>query len=94
VNEHLASKGFFELFEIYVEPEAWGLRIGEALLDSALHSVPVHTLGVNLWILVRNDRARNFYQRQDFELDGSSQVLAIGDRNLEEIRYDRTQPQG
>jgi ribosomal protein S18 acetylase RimI-like enzyme len=91
-DEDLASKGFFELFAINVEPEAWGLGIGKALLDSALQSVPVDAPGVSLWVLAGNDRARRFYQRQGFEHNETGRVQSIGGSELEEVRYIRVHP--
>jgi ribosomal protein S18 acetylase RimI-like enzyme len=93
-DDDLTATGFFELFAIYVMPETWGLGIGKALLDSALKSAPKDAPGVSLWVLAGNDRARRFYQRQGFQLDGTSRVLTIGDRDLEEVRYIRTPPEG
>lgn len=93
-DEDLASKRFFELFAIYVDPEAWAQGIGKALLASALQSVPGEAPGVSLWVLAGNDRARRFYQHNGFEHDGTSKVQSIGGRDLEEVRYLRSRMGG
>jgi RimJ/RimL family protein N-acetyltransferase len=57
------------LGHLYVHPEAWGRRIGTALLDT-VRAEPLDK--VALYVFLRNVRARRFYEAHSFRL------LALG----------------
>ena len=73
---------------IYLMPEAWSRGLGRALLNTA-----VGELGRNgfetgtLWVFRDNARARRFYERAGWALDGKAKSIEIGGVSLAEIRY-------
>lgn len=78
----------FELYALYVVPEAWATRTGEALLQAALAVVPEKT-DLAVWVLEGNPRGRGFYEHEGFVPDGASKVVEIGGQPLVELRYVR-----
>ena len=85
-----ASTHVGELFGLYVRPDAWNTGVGRRLHDvamSALASAGSHE--ATLWVLDRNRRARQFYERQGWRADG---IVKTDDRPgaiLTEVRYRR-----
>jgi ribosomal protein S18 acetylase RimI-like enzyme len=77
----------WELYAIYVVPDLWGQGWGQALAEAALDAVPAVASDVSLWVLADNDRARRFYERLGFAPDGQRQVIALGGRDVAEVRY-------
>ena len=67
-----------ELYAIYVRSASQGTGIAQALLDGALGDDPAF-----LWVLDRNARADAFYARNGFVVDGTTEVLAEFENNLE-----------
>jgi ribosomal protein S18 acetylase RimI-like enzyme len=64
-----ASSG--ELYGIYVTPEAWGTGAGRALLRAAVDELCAQGYDeAVLWVLADNPRARRFYEREGWSLDG------------------------
>lgn len=57
-----------ELYGIYLLPDHWSTGAGHALVEAC---------GVldSVWVLEGNDRARRFYEREGFALDGATKVL-------------------
>jgi ribosomal protein S18 acetylase RimI-like enzyme len=73
-----------ELYGIYVLPEAWGSGAGPALMRAALESLreggfPTATLRV----LEDNPRARRFYEREGWAVDGRREGVHLGVRTVE-----------
>lgn len=60
-----------EVYGLYLHPDCWGRGAGRHLLDSGLAQLPPAT-ETTLWVLGSNARARRFYERQGWELDGAS----------------------
>ncbi|HWX08502.1 MAG TPA: GNAT family N-acetyltransferase [Gaiellaceae bacterium] len=61
-----------ELYAIYVEPEAWGTAAGPALIQAGVGVL--RDCGFRdavLWVLEDNPRARRFYEREGWSLDGN-----------------------
>lgn len=58
-----------QLFSIYLDDAEHGSGAGQALLDAVLAEAPAF-----LWVAERNPRARAFYQRNGFRLDGGRHV--------------------
>lgn len=54
-----------EVSHLYVDPARQGQGIGTALLDHAKRLRPER---LELWVFQRNEGARRFYERHDFEL--------------------------
>lgn len=84
------SPGSWELYGIYLLPHQWGLGRGYRLLEKALGGIPASVTDVSLWVLVGNERARLFYERQGFTADGKELEDTIGGQKVVEVRYLRT----
>ena len=61
-----------EIAAIYVDPDAWRVGVGRALMDVALADLRADDWrSVTLWVLAENHPARDFYARFGFEPDGA-----------------------
>ena len=79
-----------ELYALYVRPAWWSTGTGRALMERVLaRTSAAGFLSISLWVLQDNRRARRFYERAGFALDGATNVL---DRLgcVTELRYRRT----
>lgn len=79
-----------EIYGFYVHPDAWSTGIGQQLHDGALAALG--TSGwtvVTLWVLTSNERARRFYSRHAWMLDGATKVVELDGVTLSEVRYKR-----
>lgn len=72
-----------ELSVLYVLAAHHGTGVGQALLEAAL----APGAPAQLWVLKRNPRARRFYERHGFALDGARYIDPH--LNLAEVRYVR-----
>ena len=64
-----------EVAAIYVEPDAWRTGAGSALLSAALQGLRDDGWhAVTLWGFAANARARTFYERFGFALDGREEL--------------------
>jgi len=75
-----------ELYVLYVEPSAWGHGLGRLLLshvESAL--LEDGFVEAILWVAEKNARARRFYERAGWSLDGARK----NDDGTGELRYRR-----
>ncbi len=79
-----AGKG--ELFAIYVLPEAWSSGAGSALMASALEALRSYS-SATLWVLEDNPRARRFYEREGWILDGGRREEEFLGVTVPEVRY-------
>jgi GNAT superfamily N-acetyltransferase len=78
-----------ELYALYLLPAWWSAGVGRALMTSALDSLRGDRYRrVILWVLADNARARRFYERAGFTLDGGTNVLT-GLGGVLEVRYTR-----
>ena len=60
-----------ELYAIYALPEAWGGGAGPVLMRAALGALRAEGFReAVLWVLEDNPRARRFYEREGWVLDG------------------------
>jgi GNAT superfamily N-acetyltransferase len=76
-----------ELFAIYALPEAWGSGAGPALMHAALDAMrDAGYRDAILWVVEDNPRARRFYEREGWHLDGRKEEEFLGVR-VSEIRY-------
>jgi GNAT superfamily N-acetyltransferase len=67
-----------ELYAIYTQPDRWGTGAGRALMAAALTQLTAERpRPVRLWVLEANHRARRFYERCGFVLDGSTGFFAL-----------------
>lgn len=82
--------GCGELMSLYVDPASLGRGVGRLLIGDARArlSARAFTEAV-LWVMVGNDRAARFYDRDGWLPDGSQRRLDIQGVAVEEIRYRR-----
>lgn len=77
-----------ELRSIYVVPEAWGTGVAQRLMESALDAMRERgATEATLWVVEANPRARRFYEREGWTLEGETRASQLGPR---EVRYRRT----
>ncbi|MEU0880828.1 GNAT family N-acetyltransferase [Lentzea sp. NPDC005914] len=79
-------EGAFELYAIYFLPSAWGSGLAEPLALAALGDAP----DTVVWVLEDNPRARRFYERLGFVVDGTKREEEFGSAVVQEIRYRRS----
>jgi GNAT superfamily N-acetyltransferase len=76
-----------ELRSIYVVPEAWGTGVAQRLMGSALDAMKERgATEATLWVVEANGRARRFYEREGWKLDGATRASELGPQ---EVRYRR-----
>jgi GNAT superfamily N-acetyltransferase len=76
-----------ELYAIYVDPHSWSNGVGRALIERAEQRLAREFDEATLWVLSDNPRARRFYERAGWHVDGASKVEhRLGVRS-EETRY-------
>lgn len=83
-----AERSTLEIYDIYLEPHAWGRGVARELMRTVLANVP-DGAAVTLWALDANDRARHFYRRSGFVPDGVERMEEFGGEYLKEIRHRR-----
>jgi ribosomal protein S18 acetylase RimI-like enzyme len=77
-----------ELYAIYVLPAAWGGGAGPALMAEGLERLRGSGFQeAVLWVLEDNPRARAFYQRSGWALDGQARAETFLDTFVGEVRY-------
>jgi len=79
-----------ELSAIYVDPHCWGQGLGRALHDQAIAILAEHCTYATLWVLATNARARRFYERAGWRVQGVEKTEQRGAATLEEVRYIRS----
>jgi GNAT superfamily N-acetyltransferase len=81
------ERGIGELYAIYVDPDDWSQGVGGALIEQAEQRLARDFDEATLWVLTENPRARRFYERAGWQVDGASKVEdRLGVRS-EETRY-------
>jgi ribosomal protein S18 acetylase RimI-like enzyme len=79
-----------EVFAIYLEPAVVGSGVGRALMDHALASLRARGCAdALLWVLEENARARAFYERGGWSLDGARKQTVRDGHARHELRYRR-----
>jgi GNAT superfamily N-acetyltransferase len=77
-----------ELGEIYALPEAWGKGVGHALMAACLAALRKRGYAdAILWVLADNPRARAFYEREGWALDGAEKTDEFLGVAVRELRY-------
>ena len=87
-----------EVYAIYLEEHVAGTGVGTALLRAAIESLAAQGwTHATLWVLDGNGRARRFYEREGWTLDGAAKSEPREDFVIDEVRYtlplQRTGPQ-
>ncbi|MGI8564688.1 MAG: GNAT family N-acetyltransferase [Candidatus Dormibacter sp.] len=86
-SRDVAERDHYELYAIYVLPQAWRSGAGSALLTAGLSGLTGQAERVGLWVLRDKLRALGFYERRSFETDGATKAISLGGRDLVELRY-------
>jgi RimJ/RimL family protein N-acetyltransferase len=77
-----------ELFAIYVLPRAWGTGAGTGLMHAGMDAMRARATGdAVLWVLEDNPRARRFYEREGWTLDGERKEDEYLGLRVAEVRY-------
>lgn len=76
-----------ELFAIYVLPKAWGSGAGPALMAAAKELLRASYRDATLYVLEDNPRARRFYEREGWALDGVAKADEFLGMTVPEVRY-------
>lgn len=72
------------LHRLYVRPSAWGDGVGAALHDDALAVLrAAGAEAASLWVLADNSRARGFYERRGWRLNGAERPVPSPPNPLE-----------
>ncbi len=80
--------GVGELYAIYVDPEAWGEGVGQALIRRAEEQLAGGGyLQATLWVLEDNPRAHRFYEAAGWARDGARKLDEHLDMLVPEVRY-------
>jgi GNAT superfamily N-acetyltransferase len=81
------ERGIGELYAIYVDPDDWSTGVGRALIERAEEQLRSEYAEVTLWVLEDNPRARRFYERARWSLDGGRKAEARWGVRAPEVRY-------
>ena len=81
------ERGIGELYAIYVDPEDWSTGAGRALIEHAEEQLRGEYAEVTLWVLEDNPRARRFYERAGWALDGGRKAESRWGVRAPEVRY-------
>ena len=81
------ERGIGELYAIYVDPEQWSTGAGRALIEQAEATLQTEYGEVTLWVLEDNPRARQFYERAGWSVDGGRKAEARWGVRAPEVRY-------
>jgi tRNA dimethylallyltransferase len=74
---------------LYVRPEAWGTGVADVLHDAALDRLAAEGAGsVRLWVLEENARARRFYEKHGWRVDGGERLVPFPPHPLD-VSYTR-----
>lgn len=87
-GESRETPGEGELYAIYALPESWGSGVGPALMAAALDALRDGGFAsASLWVLEDNPRARRFYEREGWTLDGGRREEQFLGAPVTEVRY-------
>jgi len=60
---------------LYVHPDEWGTGAADRLHDAAVEAIAAAHDQARLWVLEENRRARRFYERHGWVVNGESRVV-------------------
>lgn len=79
-----------ELYAIYVDPAHWGTGAGNELIAAGEEWLRAHGYDhATLWVLDDNPRARRFYQRAGWSVDGAARTSQHLGVDTPEVRYEK-----
>lgn len=77
-----------EVHMLYLHPDRVGEGLGQALLTRAFDELArCRCYWVVVWVLARNQRARQFYEKAGLRLDGARRWDPFGERSVPVVRY-------
>ena len=77
-----------ELYAIYLDPDMIGTGIGRDLLQAVVADLRrLRFIEATLWVLTANPRARRFYARAGWRLDGATKRAEAPGGVLDVVRY-------
>jgi ribosomal protein S18 acetylase RimI-like enzyme len=80
-------EGAGELYSINVDPDHWGSGAGKALIAEVHERLARdHDVAV-LWVVPANARARRFYEREGWLVDGAERTAEVLGVTVPEVRY-------
>jgi GNAT superfamily N-acetyltransferase len=79
--------GLGELYAIYVEPSEWSTGAGRVLIERAEEQLAREYRQATLWVLEDNPRARAFYERAGWSVDGARKAEPRWGVRAPEVRY-------
>lgn len=80
-----------EIYALYVAPARIGTGVGRALMEELVaRAARAGFTSLGLWVLAENHRARRFYERAGFGLDGGQTEWAVSGKTLQELRYSKS----
>lgn len=82
--------GIGELYAIYVEPSEWSTGAGRVLIERAEGQLASEYRQATLWVLEDNPRARAFYERAGWSVDGARKAEPRWGVRAPEVRYRKT----
>lgn len=88
-HEENAPDYLGEIYAIYFHPDYWGTSATHKGFEFCIDRLK--KLGfseITIWVLKANARARKFYEKYGFSLDGAEQEIFIG-KPLIEVRYSK-----
>ena len=81
------ERGIGELYAIYVDHAPGSTGAGRALIESAEQQLARDYREATLWVLEDNPRARSFYERADWAVDGARKAEPRWGVHAAEVRY-------
>jgi len=85
-----APSGSGSLHAINLHPAAWGTGLGAQLLQHAERGLAVDGYGTAyLWVVDGNARARRFYERAGWRVEGATKIDDQFETGVTEVRYRR-----
>ena len=86
-DEDKAETNTGEIHAIYLQASYWNKGYGKQMMDFAINEL--RNAGYQdaiVWVLEDNNRAKRFYEKYGFVLDGARKEIEIG-KTLIEVRY-------
>lgn len=77
-----------ELYAIYIDAQSMNHGVGSALLEAGQVYLAQQGYALaTLWVLETNQRARRFYERKGWAVDGKTRQEEIANATVSEVRY-------
>ena len=77
-----------ELYTIYLDPDAVGTGVGAALMRHGLMDLQARGFHeAVLWVQDTNTRARRFYEKGGWRVDGAEKTETVWDAPVRQVRY-------